>query len=151
MLYCCVTGHRDIPTDKENEVKQRLYDEILQAIHDGYNAFISGFADGADLLFAEIVAQLREQYPKLFLEAAIPYKNRLKSTSTRLQQLLRECNGIKVVCEGYQPDCFLLRNRYMVNQSSRVIAVYDGREKGGTLSTMCYAHCLGKEVRVIHI
>jgi len=85
------------------------------------------------------------------MEAAIPYRNRLKSTSTRFQQLLRECNGIKVVCEGYQPDCFLLRNRYMVNQSSRVIAVYDGREKGGTLSTMRYAYCLNREVRIIHI
>jgi len=45
---CCVTGHREIPTDKEGEIRQKLHSEVLQAINDGYNVFISGFADGAD-------------------------------------------------------------------------------------------------------
>ena len=43
------------------------------------------------------------------------------------------------------------RNRYMVAQSQRVIAVYDGREKGGTLFTMRAAHVNEREVRVIEI
>ena len=43
------------------------------------------------------------------------------------------------------------RNRYMVSQSQRVIAVYDGREKGGTLFTMRHAHAMGRDVRVISI
>lgn len=37
----------------------------------------------------------------------------------------------------------------MAQESSRVIAVYDGREHGGTLPTMRYAHALQKEVRLI--
>jgi len=148
---CCVTGHREIPTDKEGEIRQKLHSEVLQAINDGYNVFISGFADGADLVFADIVVQLKKQFPKLFLEAAIPYQSRLNAKSKQFQQLLMECNGVEVVCEKYQPNCFLLRNRYMINQSSRVIAVYDGRDKGGTLATMRYAYCLERDVRVITI
>lgn len=39
----------------------------------------------------------------------------------------------------------------MVAQSQRVIAVYDGREKGGTLFTMRAAHVQGREIRLIEI
>lgn len=39
------------------------------------------------------------------------------------------------------------RNRYMVNQSQRIIAVYDGRLCGGTAATVWYAK--GKDVRVV--
>ena len=39
----------------------------------------------------------------------------------------------------------------MVAQSQRVIAVYDGREKGGTLFTMRAAHVQKREIRVIEI
>ena len=42
-------------------------------------------------------------------------------------------------------------SRYMVAESQRVIAVYDGRERGGTLFTMRDAHAAGREVRVIRI
>ena len=56
-----------------------------------------------------------------------------------------------MVCDTYSKTCFLQRNRYMVVESQRVIAVYDGRERGGTLFTMRDAHAAGREVRVIRI
>ena len=43
---CCVTGHRDIPTDRAVYVEQALRREVLAAIEDGYTRFISGFAEG---------------------------------------------------------------------------------------------------------
>ena len=89
--------------------------------------------------------------PELSLEAAIPYAGRLKTRDTRFHELLRACDGIKVVCQTYIPSCFMQRNRYMAGQAHRVIAVYDGRERGGTLFTMREAHTLGKEVRLIKI
>ncbi len=39
----------------------------------------------------------------------------------------------------------------MVQESQLVIAVYDGREKGGTLFTMRYANVLEKELITIVI
>ncbi|MDY3690705.1 MAG: SLOG family protein [Dysosmobacter sp.] len=148
---CCVTGHREIPDDKQAYVEAELKKEILAAVADGYTRFISGFAEGADLTFAAIVAELKEQNPILFLEAAIPYAGRLKSKDQTFQKLITVCNGIKVLCAKYSPNCFFIRNRYMVGESSRVIAVYDGRERGGTLFTMRCAHAQGKEVRVIKV
>lgn len=148
---CCVTGHRNIPAERIAYVEQELRREVLAAIEDGYARFISGFAEGVDLMFAAIVAEQKEHYPDLFLEAAIPYAGRLKTKNKRFHELLRACDGIKIVCQEYAPSCFLERNRYMVWESQRVIAVYDGRECGGTLFTMRYAHTLGKEVRVTRV
>ena len=124
---------------------------VQTAIDDGYTRFISGFADGTDLIFAAIVAEEKKRHPELSLEAAIPYAGRLKTRDTRFHELLRDCDGIKVVCQTYIPSCFMQRNRYMAGQAHRVIAVYDGRERGGTLFTMREAHTLGKEVRLIKI
>ena len=39
----------------------------------------------------------------------------------------------------------------MAEHSDRVITVYDGREKGGTVKTICYAHQFRKELREIPI
>ena len=68
---CCVTGHRDISTDHITYVDQALRQEILSAIEDGYTRFISGFAEGVDLMFAAIVVEERERYPDITLEAAM--------------------------------------------------------------------------------
>ena len=146
-----VTGHRDIPEARIAYVEQELRREVEEAIAEGYTRFISGFAEGVDLMFAAIVVEQMEHRPELFLEAAIPYAGRLKTKNQQFQKLLRACKGVKVVCREYAPSCFLQRNRYMAGESQRVIAVYDGRERGGTLFTMRYAHSIGREVREIRV
>ncbi len=40
-------------------------------------------------------------------------------------------------------------NRYIVEHADRVIAVYDGREKDGTVKAIRYAHQFRKELREI--
>ena len=49
---CGITGHREIPAEYMEQAEQDLRREIEKAIADGYTYFISGFADGADQLFA---------------------------------------------------------------------------------------------------
>ena len=143
---CCVTGHRDIPAERADRIRELLCQEILTAIEDGYTHFISGFAAGADLLFAEIVVELKEIYP-ITLEAAIPYPGRMKTPDETFQRLIRCCDTVKIHSDTYSKGCYMRRNRYMVDQSQRVIAVYDGRSTGGTAATVRYAK--GKEVRVV--
>ena len=150
---CCITGHRKIEEDKVEYVKRELRREIVQAIQDGYNHFISGFAEGVDLWFAEIVLELKKDNRSLVLEAAIPYRNRIKSLfdSGISKEMLVQCSIIGVHSEEYQHDCFMKRNRFMVENSTRIIAVYDGREKGDTLFTMREATILERDVLVIEI
>lgn len=150
-MLCCVTGHRDIPAEKVDFVKQELRRKILQAIEDGYTHFISGFAEGADLIFAAIVAELKRDNRALKLEAAIPYRNRMKTPNKVFQEFIRQCDIVGVHSETYYPGCFDKRNRIMLSHSQRVIAVYDGRGKGGTCSTMRYAYSQEKELKTINI
>ena len=48
-------------------------------------------------------------------------------------------------------NVYMKRNRYMVGQADRVIAVYDGRENGGTVSTIRMVHAQRKEMREVPV
>ena len=148
---CCVTGHREIPENRIDYVKQELQKQVVSAIEEGYTRFLCGFAEGADLLFAAVVAEEQKKRPELRLEAAIPYAGRLKTKNQRFHELLLCCSDVKVTCEKYTPSCFMQRNRYMIDQSERVLAVYDGRDYGGTYHTINYARSLEKDIRVINV
>ena len=148
---CCVTGHRKIPMNRLAYVELELRKTIMAAVDDGYTRFINGGAAGVDLLFAAIVAELKEQGHRLYLEAALPYADRKKNKNQSFQRMLATCDSVKVITERYNRGCYFVRNRYMVDESSRIIAVYDGRESGGTVYTMQYACDSGKPVQVIKI
>lgn len=63
---CCVTGHRDIPVEKKDFVEEALRREVASGIEDGYTRFISGFAEGADLMFAAVVAEAKKKMTDCF-------------------------------------------------------------------------------------
>lgn len=147
---CCVTGHRDIPEEKISYVQNQLRQEALRAIQSGYTRFLSGFASGADLIFAEIIRELKKEYP-ITLEAVLPYLGRVKSPDQTFQRLLKACDSVYVQSVEYNKSCFMTRNRYMVNHSALVIAVYDGRRSGGTAATVRYAHKMERAVREVRI
>lgn len=150
---CCVTGHRDIPAGQIGHIKKSLEQEVDRAISDGFTCFISGFADGVDLLFAEIVAEKITKNLALKLIAAIPYQKRLDTLrkAERTKALIDLCAEIYIAADDYRPSVYAKRNRYMVEHSDRVIAVYDGREKGGTVGTIRLAHTMKKELREIAV
>lgn len=148
---CCVTGHRDLTEEQKTFVELRLMDEVAFALEDGYTRFISGFADGTDLIFAGIVAIYKAARPGVTLEAAIPNRSRLKTKDPVFQRLLAVCDKVNVLSEGYDPGVFDRRNRWMVDQSSRVIAVHDLRASGGTVRTMRYAEKRGLDIREIFL
>ncbi|KAI4442410.1 hypothetical protein C824_004921 [Schaedlerella arabinosiphila] len=58
---CCVTGHRNLPQKEIGRVKAALRREIDSAVADGFTRFMSGFADGVDQYFAEIVLEKKRQ------------------------------------------------------------------------------------------
>ena len=43
------------------------------------------------------------------------------------------------------------RNRYMVDRSARLLAVYDGEPKGGTAQTLAYALRKGLHVTILEL
>jgi len=140
---CCFTGHRPEKLHKpEEQIKKDLEVAILQAVDDGFVTFISGMARGVDIWAAEIVLRLRESNPAIHLVAASPYRGFESRWSadwqSRYNAILQQADLVRFVCPGYSRDCFQRRNEWMVDRSSRVIAVYNG-EPGGTRNTIEYA------------
>ena len=159
---CCVTGHRPEKlawgTNEADprcvELKRRLYERVEQAYADGFRHFISGMARGVDQYFAEIVLELREKLPGITLEAAIPCEEQAahwrESERERYFTLVEQCDLETVVQRHYDKGCMQRRNRYMVNRSARLIAVYDGL-LGGTMYTINYAMTKGLDVVLIDV
>lgn len=89
----------------------------------------------------------------LKLIAALPHRKRVDRLCQKehINALLDACAEVIVIQEEYRPNVYSKRNRYMVEHADRVIAVYDGREKGGTVKTIRYAHQFRKELREIPV
>jgi uncharacterized phage-like protein YoqJ len=147
---CSFTGHRpsklpwgeDETDDACVKLKSLIYDAVIAVNDGGISHFICGMATGCDMYFSEAVLSLREERPGITLEAAIPFEGQAVKWSDRDKErhrrLTEACDYITVVQSGYSPDCMMRRNRYMVDNSSVLIAAYNGR-KGGTMQTILYA------------
>ena len=147
---CCFTGHRPdkLPWGEREEDPRclRLKERLVQAVEDAYISgcrhFICGMARGCDLYFAEAVLSLREARGDVSLEAAVPCPSQANSwpraDQVRRRRILAACDLETLVQDHYSPGCMSRRNRYMVDHSAMVIAVYDGAP-GGTRQTLEYA------------
>lgn len=135
-----------------DEIKERMRKTVMELIEEGYTKFISGMALGADLWFAECVIDLKDVYPDVELEAAVPYigqSDRLSvSDRFRYDKILRACDEVNYISQSYSKYCMNKRNRYMVDKSDVVIVV-NFAESGGTVNTKLYAE--KKKKRIIDI
>lgn len=158
----CFTGHRPqkLPW-RENEdderceiVKKTLREKIIEAIKNGYVYFISGLALGFDIISAEMVLELKKDYPHIKLIGAIPCKDQYKVWKPyqikRYNEVLSKCDSVRCLYDMYNDKCMLERNDYMLNNSSLVIALYDGRG-GGTGYTIKKAKGKGLKVEIIDL
>ena len=159
---CCFTGHRPMKLPwgaNENdprclELKSALAVKLDEAYARGYRNFICGMAIGCDAYFAEAVLALRDIYPNVRLEAAIPCGGQPDKWSLkdrqRYNRLIDAADTVTVLQTHYTPDCMMKRNQYMVDKSSMLIACFDG-SPGGTMKTILYAQRQGLEVEILDI
>lgn len=156
-ITCCFTGHRPekLPWGSDEGspdcglLKERLA-QTLEGLYDrGFRHFIGGMAQGCDLYFAEAVLALRDRYPDLVMEAAVPCPSQARSWGeeerARYQSILDRCDLETMVQQHYTQGCMLRRDRYMVDRSALLLAVYNG-SSGGTRYTINYALDNGLEV-----
>lgn len=160
---CCFTGHRpDKLPWKENELdsrcvrlKVRLLEAIEEARVQGYRHFICGMARGCDLYFAEAVLALQARGKNIILECARPCETQADSwpewERARYQSILDRCDFETLVQHHYDRFCMMRRNQYMVDRSSRLIAVYNGTPKGGTYQTLLCAARKGLDVHILDL
>jgi len=153
MFTCCFTGHRPEKIDcSEPVIKKLLKEEIIKAIHEGYTEFITGAARGSDIWAGEIVIELKKEYKSIDLICAVPYPGFDKKWSlewkNKYRKLLSSAKETVYIRRSFSYDSFQLRNKYMVDRSNMVIAVFNN-ERGGTYNTIRYAAKRG--IKVINV
>ena len=164
MTTCCFTGHRpkgflwNYDTDREkNAVYRRLlFEKVKCAADNGFRTFLSGMAVGADSDFAECVLTLRDRFKRsVCLEAVNPCANqterRRKNEIVRYFSVLQRADRSVILSDQYTDGCMLARNRYMVDRSDLVIAVFNDIRKGGTFYTIRYAQTHGIKIDTLNL
>ena len=140
---CCFTGHRMQKLNRSEEaIRRDLEASIRMAIAGGYTTFITGMAYGVDIIAGEVVLSLKKQYPGLKLIAVVPFQGVEarwdEQWIARFYSLLHQADYVKTICDKYTPDAYQKRNKWMVDHSNRVIAVFNG-EPSGTKTLIDYA------------
>lgn len=161
MISCAFTGHRPAHfhfTYNENHpdcisLKQDIKREILALIEKGVTTFYTGMALGVDMWAAESVLELKAREPKLRLVAVLPCQTQADrwpgAQRVRHAKILSQCDEVVCISANYTSSCMLERNRYMVDNAACLLAVYDGKDSGGTAYTVGYARRNNRNVIVI--
>lgn len=104
---------------------------------------------GVDLWAGVVVLNLKTEGLPIRLVCASPFpgfeSGWAKRWQTMYHDLLATADVVVYISPSYSRSCFQKRNRWMVDRSSRLIAVYNGIS-GGTRNTIDYARKQGCEV-----
>lgn len=100
-------------------------------------------AMGMDMLASEVVLKLKKKNSNIKLECAKPCANQTEkwtdSYKKRYKKILSNADKVKMLSDkNYFDGCMQRRNKYMVDNSSLIIALYNGTS-GGTKQTMDYS------------
>ena len=142
---CSFTGHRIL---KKEFSLEELGIVIQSAIDKGYKTFLVGMARGFDLKCVKVLAE-KKQNNNVEIIACMPCKDQNKYFTQKENQEFFEMLDLTdkqvYLQENYDKECMFLRNKYMIDNSSLLIAYYH-YQRGGTHSTVTYAIKQNKEI-----
>lgn len=157
------TGHRPDslhgynPREERNlKMIHKLREMIIHAIEvDNIEIFVSGMALGVDTWAARLILRLRDTYPQIKLIAAIPCANHStkwnQESKDEWQLIIDKADAVRQVSnEPYTHWCMQKRNEWMVDRADKVIAVWNGEEKGGTYNCIKYAEKKNVDITVLN-
>ena len=143
MLVVCGTGHRPDKLGGEYDLKgpvtKAIATEVFKILDRiSPTVIMSGMALGFDMILA--VCAIKRN---IDLYAAVPFagqeKKWPKSSQDLYNTLLRKASHVEIVSDGeYAPWKMQHRNCFMVDNSDKIIACWDG-SKGGTGNCVGYA------------
>ena len=151
---CCFTGHRPpvFPDDKQKlfwEIDRNLENVVKLLIRQGYDTFITGMAPGFDCMAGTMIGIMKQDFPPfrphgedIRLICALPYDGFLLKGDCIYAKTQKAIIGwadeIIHVCPKPYRSSYQLRNQWMIDHSSHVIAYFSGIS-GGTQNTIRYA------------
>ena len=142
---CAVTGHRVLLKDFNEENLKNIFVNIVNS---GVDNFLIGMALGFDTVCFKILHSLKENY-KIKITAVVPCENQDKSFNLKQKKeyknMLDIADEVIVLNKEYITGCMQQRNRYLVENSSILVA-YMYKNLGGTVYTVNYARKLDKKI-----
>ena len=144
------TGHR---SERIHQVGMlHLYLDIVSQVRRlyglGYRYFLSGMAEGFDLLAAQTVADLKAEYTDIRLIAVVPFRhqsNRYRPENKSLyDRIMKTADETVILREDYRKGCFHHRNDYLIDNSEIVLAYWDKQPYGGTYYTIGKAQMINR-------
>ena len=142
------TGHRTYRGAAADALRRTVGELYAR----GFRTFLSGMAVGFDLAAAEAVLELRDSLPGLRLVAVVPFGGQEARFShadrARYRAAMASADDAVVLSPVYRAGCYAVRNNYLVDHASLLVAWYDG-SPGGTRYTVRRA--LGRGLEVVNL
>jgi len=160
-ITVCFSGHRPekLPgvgkcdNFKTKYIKKLLNEKIVESIEDGYTIFMSGMARGIDLWAANIIISLKSKY-EIKLICVKPTENHGYNFPSEdkydLNYILEHADEIVCTSDNYSKGCYNIRNKFMIDNSSRLIA-FVNNFRSGTGQTINYAKKSNKDIVLIDL
>jgi len=151
-LTCCFTGHRELPSAHNSELRTLIFNVIHKLFTLGYTRFMSGGAMGFDILAAELTMQLRASFPGVKLVMALPCPDQDKyfpqDAARRYRFIKSQADQVIYTSDHYFQGCMHKRNRYLA-ENSQICVCYLDHHSGGTYYTV--KQCLTNRMPVINL
>lgn len=175
-MRICFTGHRpgklggyDWNSKKNKEIMASIRKVIIEIYNSMENKeevleIRGGGALGIDQMTFTVAYELIEEGYNIKLIVCVPFKEQCKAWPQNSQNIymdqLNKADEViyvdrlvntKYVVANNKIDIYIankmqLRNIYMVDNSDKVIAYFNGEKKGGTYNCIKYAESLNKEI-----
>lgn len=150
-----ITGHRPdrcggwtVPNEKSIKIKEELSKIFKEK---DAQIVITGMALGSDMYASEVAIDMN-----IGLWAAVPCDDQdllwNKEQREKYKNLINACSNVINVSPGYyQPYKMMKRNEWIVDNCDEMVAVWDGKNSGGTYKTIEYAKKENKNCRIIKV
>lgn len=154
----CFSGHRPEKMPRQAKfvsyVKKTIALSIELSINEGYTCFMSGLARGIDTWAAMEVIKFKKKNPDIRLIAVKPFPNHFVNFSDNersdIETILAYADRIVCTSPAYSEKAYAIRNRYMVEHSSKLIA-FVNNYRSGTGQTIRFAKNLGLDITIVNL
>ncbi len=131
-------------------IEDKCYETVKMLYNNDYDTFLSGAAEGFDLIAAKAVIRLRDEGADVRLIMVVPFIGQEARYDAENKELYRSiCNaadGVVTLFEKFEHDYqFLRRNDCLIEHSACLICFYDG-QRGGTMYTVNKAEKVGMPI-----
>lgn len=143
MVKIGVTGHRPKRLAKMTEINKvtdwldlQFYEHVDNPDNDF--VLITGMAQGVDQIAAHEALLFGGR-----IWCYYPYRRKMHEIEDYLNT---KADKIRYEYEKYVPQCYIDRDRRIVDDCDILFAVWDGEKKGGTWQTIEYARKIGRPI-----